>query len=327
MTTPREQRLEQRLEELRTKIAAIAAKATEAERRKVDQIISQARVGDYQAEKETLTPAIAAILFLEVNPHNRDWRPEWTEELVRRLNTGQWQNNGDTIRFYQDGAMADGQNRCAAIALSGQTVDVILVYGLKREAITTIDDGKPRYASDAAKLDGINNAKRKESIIKWTASYLVRAGQKDAQLRSETEIKAAIVANNVLLDSAIELGIESRENIVTPILKEPQAQLAAYLMLVGKWPVQLIREQLTLFQTGKSTEGENSPYFVAGQMIERSRISSSKRAKLSATKETGIVIFAMLEAQKGTKALGSQKFRDAVRKEVPRPDYPGDSTI
>jgi hypothetical protein len=311
-------------DDIRNQIAAIAASALDNDRRQASQIIAQARVGDYESEKASMTPGTAAIIFIEHNPHNRDWKPPWSQELVRRMDLGQWEPNGDTIRFYQDGALADGQNRLAAIALSGKTIEVIIVYGLARKAIVTIDGGKPRYASDAAKLSGIDNAKRKEQIIKAAASYLVRSGHKDAQLRSEAEVAREISVNNPDLETAINLGIASKENIVTPTLKEFQAQTVAYLMLKGGWPIVRIREKLAVFQSGVSAEGESSPFFVAAQFIERSRAATNKREKLTTTRELGVVMFAMVESEKGTRALGKQKFRDAVKKAVPEPEYPGE---
>jgi hypothetical protein len=107
--------------------------------------------------------------------------------------------------------------------------------------------------------------------------------------------------------------------IATPVLKETQAQAIAFLLLLGKWPKERIQEKLALFQTGVSQEGENDPYFVAAKIINKSHTATNRRDKLNTTKELGVVIFAMLETEKGVKAAPASKFRDAVKKEVPTP--------
>ncbi len=311
-----------KFDEVRTKIAAVAATASETDRREVEQIIAQAKVGDYQSEKIAATPGMAALLFIEHNPYNRDWKGTWSLELARRLEEAQWESNGDTIRFYRDGVLADGQNRLAAIALFGKVVEVIVVYGLNRKAILTVDGGKTRYASDEAKLAGIDNAKSKETIVKMASRYLVKAGNKNAELRSEVEVSREIAVNNRDLETAINLGLESGEKVAKPTLKPIPASTIAYLMMKGKWPLATIKERLHVFQTGFSQEGGDDPFFIAAKLIERSQAATNRRDKLTTTKELGVVLYAMLQREKGIKAVSSAKFRDAVKNQVPGIDYP-----
>jgi hypothetical protein len=311
-----------KFDEVRTKIAAVAATASDTDKREVEAIITQAKTGDYQSEKSALTPGMAALLFIEHNPYNRDWKGSWSLELLRRMDEGQWEANGDTIRFYRDGAIADGQNRLAAIALFGKVVEVIIVYGLNRKAILTVDGGKSRYASDEAKLSGIDNAVAKEKIVKMTASYLIKTGDKKAEVRSEVEVSREITANNRDLETAINLGLESSDKVAKPTLKPIPAATVAYLLIKGKWPLATIKEKLLLFQSGVSQEGGDDPFFVAAKLIEKSQASTIKRDKLSTTKELGVAIYALVQRQKGVRAVSSAKFRDAVKTQVPTVDYP-----
>lgn len=309
--------------EIRKKIADVAARASEADKKALATLIAEAKQGAYRIVVKSITPPMAASIFLEHNPHNRDWSPLWSEELARRQIEGQWRKNNATIGFYSDGILADGQNRCAAAALSGHTLETGVTFGLERDAITTIDGARGRHASDKAKLDGIKDAKRKEALVKTVSSYLVRSGDMTAKLRSETEIAQAIETNNVVLEDAIEIGSASRENIVTPQLKDQQAQALAYLMLQSKWPARCIREELTLFQSGVSRDGEHATYFVAGDMLAKAREARSKKDQLTAVKELGVVVYAMVQTQKGVTSLQRYKFKDAVKKVLPSPLYPG----
>lgn len=311
-----------KFDEVRTKIAAVAATASDTDKREVEKIIAQAKVGDYQSEKVAMTPGMAALLFIEHNPYNRDWKGTWSLELLRRMEEGQWEANGDTVRFYRDGVIADGQNRIAAIALFGKVVELIIVYGLNRKAILTVDGGKTRYASDEAKLSGIDNAKAKETIVKMAAAYQVKAGHKAAQIRSEVEVSREIAANNRDLETAINLGLDSGDRVAKPILKPIPAATVAYLLIKGKWPLATIKERLQLFQSGVSQEGGDDPFFVAAKLIERSQAATKTHDKLTTTKELGVTIYAMLQREKGVRAVSSAKFRDAVKHQVPAIDYP-----
>jgi hypothetical protein len=313
-------------EELRAKISTVATTASESDRKGVAALIAEAQRGEFGSGIKTFTPPMCAIIFLEHNPHNRDWSPFWSAELERRQLAGLWRKNNAAVGFYTDGALADGQNRFAASALAGYTLVTAVVYGLERDAITTIDGGKSRHASDAAKLDGIANSKRKEAIVKTVAAYLAKAGDKVSALRSETEIVRAIETNNVMLEDAIEIGDASARNIASPQLKDTQPQCIAYLMLKGGWPVQRIREKLVLFQTGVSSddEGESAPFFVAASVLTKARDARSKRDRLSSIKELGIVMYAMQMTEKGVTAIQRAKFKDAVKKDLPSPMYSAD---
>ncbi len=312
-------------EQLRERIVAVSNRASEADRRSLASLIAEAKKGEFSVAIHAITPQMAALIFLHHNPHNRDWSPIWSEELARRQTGGQWRKNNATLGFYSDGVLADGQNRCASAALSSYTLTLGIVFGLDRDAITTIDNSRQRHASDAAKLAGIKDSKRKEALVRTVASYIARAGDKTSKLRSEFEIAQAIEADNVLLEDAIEIGVTSHENVVTPQLKDAQAQSVAYLMLKGGWPVQRIREKLALFQSGVSKDGENAPFFVAGEVLAKAREGKAKRDKLSSIKELGVVMYAMVQTEKGVNAVQKQKFKDAVKKDLPSPIYPGDS--
>lgn len=311
-------------EQLRTSVITVAGAVSDADRRALADLVEEARRGAYAATVKTITPGMGAMLFLNHNPHNRDWSPLWSQELQRRMTTGQWRKNNASIGFYADGVLADGQNRCVASALANFTMNVPVVFGIDRDAITTIDNGKLRHASDAVKLEGISHPKRKEALVKTVAAYMVKTGDRSSQLRSETEIARQIERDNVMLEDAIEIGMASANNIATPQLKEAIACGTAYLMLKGNWPTSRIREKLAAFQTGVSQDGENEPFFVAATVLGKARDARTKKDRLTPVRELGVVMYAMTVSEKGITAVQRQKFKDAIKNELPSPAYPAD---
>jgi hypothetical protein len=318
-----------RIDEVRTKIAAVAAAATLNDRSTVNAILADAAVGEYGygSKLYDITPGVGAVIFIEHNPHNRDWDPAWSLELARRQRMQIWRKNNEVPGFYRDGKLADAQHRFAACALSGMTWTTVIVFGMDRNSITTVDAGRRRDAASALKMDGIRETKLKQTVIKTAASYLVKLGNEAAALRSEVEIADSIQSNNGVLEIAISIAEASEQNLVNPVLKTTIAATVGYLGLTHGWPEQRVREKLALFQTGQSSAGESEPFFLAGQIIEKARAKSNAQDKLSTIKEVGLVVHALRLTTQGVRATTKAKMMSAIKSELPKVDYPGETPV
>lgn len=316
------------IEQIMATIRTAAAQATPEDRATVAALIAKAKEGQRDVGIYTLNPACCAIIFIEHNPHNRDWRadgPRSCREYARRMTETEWSWNGAALAFYADGALSDGQHRASAAALARYTMTCIIAFGVERKAIATIDDIAVRQAADAAKLDGIKNATTKQAIVNSAASYDKKVGDTNAQLRSNQQRTDAIKTNDELLTQAIDIGAKSTSNSVNPVLKLVNAQTLAYIMLRWGWPLQRVREKLALFQSGSKTEdSDKSPYFVAGEVIRNAQTRRDAKDKLSTVKEIGVALYAMIETERGTKAISASTIRAAVKKGLPDPTYPAD---
>ena len=209
-TSPMALARQSRTDEVRTRIAAVAAAAAEADRETVRAILAEAARGHYGSKTFDITPGVGAILFVDHNPHNRDWDAGWSLELARRMRLGIWRKNNEVPGFYKDGRLENSQHRLAAVALANYTWTTVVVFGIDLSAITTVDAGKRRDAASALKMDGMAGAKLKQAVVKTAASYLVRLGQDNAALRSEVEIAEAIQGSHGTLEVAIEIAESER---------------------------------------------------------------------------------------------------------------------
>jgi hypothetical protein len=323
ITTPIKRKPE---DDLRERIAAVAAAATSEDRRKVLDLVAEAKKGIYRPQAFDLSTGMAAILFTEFNSHNRDWTASWTLELQRRIQHGLWKQINASLGIYDNGLVEDGQHRLAAVALSGNFVweRITVQFGIKQDAISAQDSGRRRHASDHAKLDGIGNTRMKETILKSATSYLVRRGDKDGAMPSEAELAAAIREHNAVLDTAIDVAKDSETNIVTPILKRSIGATVAYLMLTHDWPEQRVREKLALFNTGQSSSGENEPFFIAADIITKARAKVEAKDRLTTVREVALVIEVMNLTTMGVKASRKRALLDGIKKSLPNPAYPGE---
>jgi hypothetical protein len=243
------------------------------------------------------------------------------------MTAGLWRKNNATIGFYGDGNIEDGAHRLSGAALAGNTLRMILVFGIDREAISTVDNGKARQGSDHAKLSGVGNAILKQGIIKSAATYLKKLGDKSAALKSSSEVHAAIMANDERLDEAIRLAAMASEGVADSVLRPKEAQTVVYLMLSYGWPVERIRSHLAELQRGISKEGEKNPLFVVAVMVKDARQRQSTKDRLNSQKEVAAAIYAMGVEESGGKAItGPGQIKSAIKRQWPNPAYPTQAT-
>lgn len=100
------------------------------------------------AEVVNITPAVAAA-WLEANKSNRPVRRKHVSFLADEIKRGNWKVNGQAIIIAENEDILDGQHRLLAVIESGKAIDTLVIYGVEREAFSTIDTGAVRTSSDA----------------------------------------------------------------------------------------------------------------------------------------------------------------------------------
>lgn len=137
-----------------------------------------------------ITPGIARE-FLSHNTRNiRPMNKSAIKQYAESMRAGTWQANGETIKFYEDGTLFDGQHRLQAIIESGTTQEMLVVTGVPNDVSVT-DIGRTRSAKviadnmcghsissnaiSAAKIivDGLEGANRSTTPKEMIARYAV----------------------------------------------------------------------------------------------------------------------------------------------------------
>lgn len=108
------------------------------------------------SEIELITPLIAEQ-YLETNQNNRKLNKKMVAEYAQQIKSGEWLQNGESIKFSEEGKLLDGQHRLQAIILSETPCEVLVIRGLKKESFKTIDTGKRRSRSDVLYMAGYQN--------------------------------------------------------------------------------------------------------------------------------------------------------------------------
>lgn len=109
------------------------------------------------------------VYFLEVNPDlaeemlalntkgQRTISAMVVERYATDMVTGDWFINGDTVKYSKENELLDGQHRLTSIKESGESQVLLIVWGLDKEAMATIDAGRKRTYADMLKMKGMSN--------------------------------------------------------------------------------------------------------------------------------------------------------------------------
>ena len=102
---------------------------------------------------ETITPLIAKQALKKVGK-NRVVIPRRVKHWARIINEGNWKLNGEAIQFAKDGTLMNGQHRLSAVVETKKPIQILVVRGLDKSVMSTLDTGKPRNIGDHLKMQG-----------------------------------------------------------------------------------------------------------------------------------------------------------------------------
>lgn len=117
-----------------------------------------------------VTPEQAAA-WLDGNVHNRRLVQRRVDDLTGVILRGEWQLNGDGIRFDANGTLLDGQHRLWAVVLSERAVEMLVVRGLAQSSQETMDLGARRNLGDVLRLRGHRNPGALATVVSYWWRY------------------------------------------------------------------------------------------------------------------------------------------------------------
>lgn len=101
---------------------------------------------------QTITPELAAEWLQKNNPNNRNIRTRLVVSLAEAMKRGTFVVNGDCIRFDDQGMLLDGQHRLSACIRAGVAFQTLVITGLDRNVLPTIDRNTTRSAGDTLRM-------------------------------------------------------------------------------------------------------------------------------------------------------------------------------
>jgi hypothetical protein len=247
-----------------------------------------------------MTAAQAAHIYIHHNDHNRDISPRKALEYKRAMERGEWMDNHQGMAFYDGGNLADGQHRCAAIALSGKVQNVLIYIGFKKEAIQTIDLGKGRTAGEALKMEGVTDGLIKASVIKLAREYhhLIEHGVRPTY--TQIQVVASVKDNNAPLDNCVEKADFLLRTVADTPMKRADVALHLFIMTqYGNFRMDHAADFIGSVLTGVA------PYEGAPQLVLSRVLTRAKHGAKSADKLNGVARIATI--QKAAKLWSEQQ--------------------
>lgn len=147
-----------------------------------------------------ITPSLAKT-WLRKNTNNRHVDGKAVTRIADDIARGRWVDNGQSIVFDTDGVLRDGQHRLHAVIEAGIPVRSVVVTGVSKDSMSTIDCGKSRTFADVCMINGEANANTLAAVAK--IAWLYASGKVFARIRpTNSEMEVFLDENPDLRDSA-----------------------------------------------------------------------------------------------------------------------------
>lgn len=152
---------------------------------------------------ETIDPR-KAQKFLDTMGPNRPTQLKASQRIADAIQNGEWEVNGETIKFDDEGRMIDGAHRCLAVTLAGKGIKTFVTHGLNKVSFDTIDTGRKRTVGDVFAKHGEENCNMLAAAVAWLYRFQLKAVQCGGRITPTHRQSMAILAENPSLrDSCI----------------------------------------------------------------------------------------------------------------------------
>ena len=194
----------------------------------------------------TITPEIAMEL-LKHNAGNRKINQANVKRIAEDMIAGDYKLNGETIKIYEDGTLADGQHRLMSCVLAGVPFETYIIKGIKKDVLPTIDCGKTRSLVESLNMVGCGVDKLILPAINYYFNYgnKLTANQVEC-LWNKYEEQFKFICN--LLKSSHHDHIMSQRNF---------RAFCLYLLLSENWS----EENVTNFVNGVKNKPDRDSNF------------------------------------------------------------------
>lgn len=110
---------------------------------------------DLRMEVLEVDPDMARAWMESMAPNRKVSRVN-LENLMKAMEQGRWHTDGSPIKFDREGHLIDGQHRLLAVINTGKSQTFMVVFGVERASMTTLDTGKTRSRGDVLAIHDPN---------------------------------------------------------------------------------------------------------------------------------------------------------------------------
>lgn len=129
---------------------------------------------------EVITPAVAAE-YLKNNENNRKPNKGQVGFYAKMMQNGEWELNGEAIKFAPDGRLLDGQHRLMACVEANVPFETAVIREVEEKVFATFDQGWQRKKGQVFSLANIPNGTNVAAAIN---KYLVMGQNRITSMES-----------------------------------------------------------------------------------------------------------------------------------------------
>lgn len=186
---------------------------------------------------EAITPTRAAA-YLEHNHNNRPLNRARVKNFVSIFRGGRHRLTHQGIAFYEDGSLADGQHRLAALVEAGVTCSFLVTRGIPLQSVHAIDCGRVRSAADTLRFTGATATNSSIAAARVMLMEYLRQREFEGGQRVTQDIDA-VAAFHSHVHEAIEFA--------TPSSKKKGLNHSSYLAAIASAWFTQDRDKLSRF--------------------------------------------------------------------------------
>lgn len=192
-----------------------------------------------------VSPATAERWLAKNTANYRALSADKVSMYARDMKNGEWKNNGETIKFYEDGTLFDGQHRLAGVVKAGVPVLMTVVWGISKD-VKICDSGMNRTQLQMLKASTVDKRIHNTQIV----AMVNRIVSKDLVTRKQASrmmgSKYVIEHESLLaeLPSMVEKGGK-------PVIsKNAACFLASYILLRNGIDKKIVSDFYTIVNSG-----------------------------------------------------------------------------
>jgi hypothetical protein len=129
---------------------------------------------EFRTEVRWIGPEEADKILTE-SQYQRKHSPSTVNKYARDMKAGKWEFNGAPMRYNgeQEGnpQLLDGQHRLRAVIEANVVMPFLVISGIGKDSLRTMDDGKTRSLAQKFYIDGEKSADVLASMIQLLAAY------------------------------------------------------------------------------------------------------------------------------------------------------------
>lgn len=157
----------------------------------------------FRATIVTLTPELAKQFIASMPDSQRTPKAAQVSAIASDIKGGRWRLNGEPIIFSKKFKMLNGQHRCLAVIQSGESVRVLVVWGVDDDDFCSIDNVARRSGADVAKSLGFVSCTLSAAAATFVINYSTDPALTKHPRYSNQEIQEFLSANHELIQWSV----------------------------------------------------------------------------------------------------------------------------